>query len=158
MTINCPPRYKVVGGECPQVFAVSSFVEGPSGCTVTGDSIEIGEFDGRGASLADGDSDAESLRGTSFRRRHSQVVIAVTPIAPIPKPHTLINAIQGLTAPFHLGFRLPLSAVPHFSLFTFLSRFTVRRPRCVAIIMIGDRVRARRRQNMLSSSTAARTE
>ena len=87
----------------------------------------------------------------------SRVVIAVSHTAPIPKLRTLINAIQGLAAPLHLGFLLPLSTVPHFSLFTFLSRFTVRRPRCAAI-MIGDRVRTRRRQNMLSSSTAARTE
>ena len=92
----------------------------------------------------------ENRRRIPLRRirewpRRNQVVLTVTPKAPIPIPCTLLNAIQVLAATFHFGFILPLSAVISFLLPTFLCRLPVRDPRSNIVISAGDHIRVRRR-------------
>ena len=59
MTINWPPKSDVAGKDCPQLLSKSSRERD----FPARDSVEIGEYGGRGPVRDDGEIDAESLLG-----------------------------------------------------------------------------------------------
>ena len=136
---NWPPKSGAVENDFSQLICASSLTDDPSGCALTGDSIAIHEYGGRGAPRSIEEFGTESLRGAYLSGRRGARMQSLS----LPAYYRCHSASAHRLSP-HLS--------PSFNLFC---RPPVREPRCEIIFVSGGRAHVCRRQNILSGSAAA---